>query len=773
MPEGDVVMRIAADGRVIEWSARAQEAFGWSPQEAAASSLGALMRHIGTADTSSALPAALGPVTVRPVLSDALMVWEVRASAADSPSGRDLAVLRALFTHSPVDLHILDEDLRIIRVNDDARGSHHPAGSLLGGVFPGAFGLAAPDVEATAARRVLETGEPALRRVVRSTPDPGSSRRRIYSISYVRLEDEGGEVLGLVASALDVTDSERAIQRLRVLEEVRRRVGGLLEVMAVCQELADAVVPAFTGIVVVEVIEDVVRGEDPPLAPVDRHVPLRRAAFRGQVSAHPVGEARRLPEGTPFSRVLSDLRPRLVPIERDSLWLSADPARAEAIRESAAHSLIVAPLTVRGQALGVVSFYRHMDEEPFDEDDIALTSDVCAHAALCIENARRYTRERTISATLKRRLLPQRPTTPSTVDIAHLHIPGPGGGGAWFDVIELAGARTALILGDVAGRGLVTATTMGQLRTVIHSLAALDLEPDELMARLGDTAARLAAERASLPLGDPLNQEPLTASCLIAVYDAVNQMCTVVRAGLAEPYVVLTNGNSMLMPVPAGPVLAGADHAPFPATTFPLPADSMLAVSNEGLLETSAQLRSLLDAGADRPLDDVCDTVAYAMRDRNEREMMLLLARTKALPADRVLTLPLPAEPQAASMAREASRAQLEAWNIDEEVAFTTQLIVSELVSNAVRYGAPPIRLRLILDKRLTVEVGDTANSAPHLKHARTIDEDGRGLFIVASIADDWGTRYVPDGKTVWAQLLADTTSTDLQRLGGARERSR
>ncbi|MFD8719746.1 GAF domain-containing protein [Streptomyces sp. NPDC059629] len=218
------------------------------------------------------------------------------------------------------------------------------------------------------------------------------------------------------------------------------------------------------GIATVDVIEDVVRGEDPPLAPVPLDVPLLRTAFRGPAAAHPVGEVSRVPDGTPFSRVLADLRPRLVPVERDNLWLPADPARAAAIEQSAAHSLTVAPLALRGRAKGVVSFYRHGTEEHFEEEDIALAADVCAHAALCIDNARRFTRERTIAVAMKRRLLPQRPAVTSAVDFTHPHLPGPGGGGAWFDVIELAGARTALVLGDVAGLGITTTTTMGQLR---------------------------------------------------------------------------------------------------------------------------------------------------------------------------------------------------------------------------------------------------------------------------------------------------------------------
>lgn len=485
---------------------------------------------------------------------------------------------------------------------------------------------------------------------------------------------------------------------------------------------------------------------------------MRRAAFRGLMSAYPVGEVRDLPDGRPFSRVLSDLRPRLVRVTEDSPWLTADPARAESIKISHAHSLIVAPLALHGEALGLMSFYRYGDEEPFQEADIPLTSDVCAHAALCVENARRYMQERSIAATVKRRLLPQRPATPSTMDIAQLHIAGPGGGGgAWFDVIELAGARTALIVGDVAGRGMATATTMGQLRTVIHSLAALDLEPDELMARLSDTADRLAAERAALPIGDPLHREPLTAGCLIAVYDSVGLECTIVRAGLPPPVAALPDGTCRTLCVPAGPVLAGAGKAPFPATTVALPAGSVLAIGNEDILASSPSLCSVLVEGAGGPMAGLSDMLAYALRDRHETEKLVLLARTKALPEGQVLTCPLPGELEAAPLARAAVRRQLDAWGVDEESAFTTELVTSELVGNAVRSGAEPLRLRLILDHRLTCEVSDASNSAPHLKHARTVDENGRGLFIVASVADNWGTRYLGQGKTVWVQLPLGT----------------
>lgn len=768
MAGGDVLMLVDESGRVLEWRRPAEERFGWSAEEAVGRPVAALMHEAVAGDAwRRERFADLPPVLVKPVLRDASVGWEVFA-AADTATGQDVAILRAMFTQSPVGLHVLDDQLRVVRMNTATRALHdRPVGHLLGRRFTEAYGLENAEEEEALAHEVLETGEAVVNRLVRGVHGPGRPRRRTYSVSLIRLENARGEVLGLVASAVDVTERENARWRLAVLDRVRTQVGQRLDVIAVCEEFVGAVVPSFSGIAVVEVIEDVVRGEEPPPAPVHRDVLLRRAAFRGRMSAHPVGDVRRLPYGTPFSRVLSDLRPRLVSVEEDSLWLAADPARAEAIRRSGAHSLIVVPLALRGAALGVVSFYRHEAEDPFGEEEVALASDVCAHAALCIDNARRYTRERTIAATVQRRLLPQGAGDRTTVDVCQLHLPGLEGGGAWFDVISLPGARTALIVGDVAGRGMAAATTMGQLRTVIHSLAALDLQPDELLARLNDTAVRLAAERAALPPGDPLHREPLSADCLIAVYDPVELTCTIARAGLAEPVAVFPDATSETLPVPPGPLLAGTGNAPFPATTVALPGGSTLAMGTstlaEEVLAPSGALRPLLDRGGGQPVTDLCDTIAYAMRDRDAaHETVMLLTHVKALPKDRILTVPLPMDPEAAPIARAAVRRRLEGWGTDEETAFTTELIVSELVGNAVRHGAPPLRLRLICDRMLTCEVSDAATSAPRVQHARTVDETGRGLFIIATLATQWGTRYHVQGKTIWAELPAEASQRDV-----------
>ncbi|MFI6494003.1 SpoIIE family protein phosphatase [Streptomyces sp. NPDC050564] len=752
MPGDDLLALIDEGGRVVEWGCLAEELFGWSAEEAAGQMVTALLREAaaGGAWWQEGFSEAAA-VLVKPVRRGSSVVWQVRTA------GRDAAGPKVSWAQSLVGLLVLDGRLQVVRVDAASQGLRGaPVGHLLGRHFIEAYALEDPGEEAAVAGGVLESGEPVANRLVRGGETAGRPGCRIYSVSYFRLEDFDGEVLGLVASAADVTERERAHDRLALMDTVRAHVGQQLNIGVVCRELAQAVVPAFAGITVVEVIEDVVRGEDPPRAPVEGDVPLRRAAFEGLVSAYPVGDVRPLPAGTPFSRVLCDLRPRLVPIGQDSAWLAADPARADAIRQSAAHSLLVAPLALRGRVLGVVSFYRHGQEDPFDEDDIEVASAVCAHAALCIDNARRYMREWIIASTVQRRILPRPPLAQSAVEISHLHLPGPQGCDAWCDAIALPGARTALAVGDVTGRGIVAAITLGLLRTAIHTLAALDLQPDELLARLSDTVARLAAERAALPAQDPLHHEPLTARCTIALYDPVDLTCTVACAGLPEPVAVLPDGTRADLSVPQGPPLAAAGRAPFPATTVGLPEGSTLVMGTAAPINGPAPPGAqplLPDQAGTMPLADLRDHIACTLAGGEGRNgTLVLLARTKALPEDRVLTRPLPADPEAAPIARRAARRRLEDWGLDEETAFTAELIISELVGNAVRYGAPPLQLRLILDRMLTCEVSDAAASAPHVKHARTIDETGRGLFIVASLADQWGTRFQALGKTVWAQ---------------------
>jgi GAF domain-containing protein/anti-sigma regulatory factor (Ser/Thr protein kinase) len=586
------------------------------------------------------------------------------------------------------------------------------------------------------------------------------------SFSAFPLQGPHGTVVAVAVTEVVATEREKTDSRTRILDAVREHVGRTLDVLDTCQELVEALVPSFADIAVVEVVESTARGEEPPLGPLGRDVPLRRAAFRTssggvhQAQAHPVGDVRSLPSPTPYGQALADLEVRVLALGPDTPWLTADPARAEAIRVSGAHTLIAAPLTLRGTVLGLVSLYRTQQNNPYDEHDVALVRHLAAHTALCIDNARRYTREHTIAATIQRHLLPPRPSSQTTVETAHLYVPGTAGAGGWFDTFALHGARVALVVGAVAGQSIYTATTMGQLRTAIHSLAALDLDPDELLARLNDTAKLLAAERAALPPADPMHRQALTGSCVYAVYDPLTCTCTFALAGHPPPVIAHPGGTTEIPDLPTGPPLGSLEGPPFAAATVKIADGSVLALYTPAILPTSLSgvagdpgpLRQVL-FHSDRPLQDLCDEALYRLRtEPRPGDAILLLARTHAFPPDRVATWELDHNPITAATARAHASNQLAAWDVDEETAYATELIVSELVTNAVRYATAPLRLRIIKDRTLTCEVHDTSFTAPRMRHARTVDEGGRGLFIVAQLAQNWGTRYTPNGKTVWTE---------------------
>jgi serine phosphatase RsbU (regulator of sigma subunit)/anti-sigma regulatory factor (Ser/Thr protein kinase) len=357
---------------------------------------------------------------------------------------------------------------------------------------------------------------------------------------------------------------------------------------------------------------------------------------------------------------------------------------------------------------------------------------------------------RETALTLQRGLLPREFPDNSAVSVGHRYVPADtaaGVGGDWFDVIPLSGARVALVMGDVVGHGLQAAATMGRMRTALHTLADLDLAPDEVLARMDFLVERMSQ--------DP-DEHELIASCLYLVYDPISRECTVASAGHTPPVFVLPDGRVEMLPGAKNPPL-GFGSAPFDIGRLTLPEGTVIALYTDGLLdlrhrEADRAIRAL--AAAIPPTTDslqqLCDRVLASLPTAHEDDLALLLARTRVLDAERVASWEFPAQPEQVPAARSAVGEQLAAWGL-AELAFAMELVVSELITNACRHADGPVGLRLIRDVSLICEVSDTSSTSPHPRRADPLDEGGRGLFLVGQLADGWGTRYTETGKTIWA----------------------
>jgi anti-sigma regulatory factor (Ser/Thr protein kinase) len=427
-----------------------------------------------------------------------------------------------------------------------------------------------------------------------------------------------------------------------------------------------------------------------------------------------------------------------------------------------AASWVTAPLRARDTTLGLAHFYRFGHRQPFTPQDRELVEDLVSCAAVCLDNARRYTSETRAMTELQDALL--RDVVPLYTSAAHVrrYLPGrfhPGQGGSWCDVIALSSARMALIVGDATGHGVQAVARAGRARATLRALAGLDLAPEELFTYF-DRLVRRAVET-QLAAGEP---EGILPTCLYMVYDPTTGRCEAVSASHPPPVLAAPGQPAEALDMPVGPPL-GSHSLPFEAAGWDLPDDSVLALYSAGLLERSGapSSRRFLQAlaGPQPSLDALADAATHAALKGQppDQDTVLLLARTSRLAADRVASWDLPADPAVVAHARALTTRQLTAWHADE-AAPVTELVVSELVTNAIRYASPPIRLRLVHGRALTCEVTDASSTSPHLRHAASTDEGGRGLFLISQLADAWGTRYTPHGKTIWTEQRLDATPT-------------
>ncbi|MFG2850831.1 SpoIIE family protein phosphatase [Streptomyces mirabilis] len=799
---------IGADGLVDQWSLRAEQLFGISPERALGMDpIEAFFepdqRERGQRKMAEILdgrewtgvvpfrmpadgdgePGAegLAEVYVMPTTTEdgeraaVCIVVDVRTLRSIET---DLAASQAIFGQSPFGFLLIDTDLRVRRANKRFASvfggnveSHR--GRTVHDYLPRSEG----DRVAATLRRVLETGDSITDMHVTGFI-PGSDERRHWSINLYRVHSGTGRPIGIAWLGTDIT-SRRAAAReaaaarrnLALLNEAGARIGNSLDLETTARELLDVVVPGFCDLATVDLYQGLLAGDETPRALADGSAELRRVAFASAVSDAPfiggpapvaVGAVHHYPFNSPCADALRTARPQHVPAEDGGLI----------------QSTLAVPMVAHDTVVGLAQFSRTKGSEPFGDRDRALAVELAARAAVCIDNARLYRREHERALILQRSLLPPGDPEASGLDIACRYLPGNAAtevGGDWFDVIELPGHRTALVVGDVMGRGLRAAVAMGELRTAVRTLALLDLEPAEVLSALDEIARGLGtpggvqqATRAARQPRDADLSEVYLATCVYAVYDSVTRRCTFANAGHLPPVLVEPGESALMLDVPPGMPL-GVGGEPFEEVEVELPEGALLALYTDGLVESRDHpldegLQAFVGALTDpsRPLEDVCDHVLNTLDTHHgEDDIALLMARVQGLPADSVGDWTLPREPRSVGRAREYARTQLTAWDL-EPLVDTAELLVSELVTNALRYGEGEIRLRLLLDRTLVCEVWDAGLVQPRRRRARDTDEGGRGLQLVGLLSASWGSRRTPRGKTVWFELPLPDGGTPL-----------
>ncbi|QYX75625.1 SpoIIE family protein phosphatase [Streptomyces akebiae] len=659
------VLRVAAlvlgsDGRIVLWSPEAESLLGFSAAEALGQDAGALLvdpdhrslahelfDRVRTGDRwAGVFPVRHKDGFTRRVEFRTMQLRDARGDVhalglgtdADTVRNveRDLALSHILVSQSPVGIAVFDTDLRWVRVNpslERINGVPEAAvlGRRVGEVLP------ALDVEAIESRmrRVLVTGEPLLdqQTVGRTAAD---SEEHAYSESYHRIEDANGRVLGLAMAILDISERQRATaevakarERLAVIADAGVRIGTTLDLRRTAQELADVAVPELADLAAVDVLDSVVNPGGTAAPRTDGSLDFWALALKANrptdaiEAPDPVGEPAQYGPSRLVTRCVREARPILLEHVDDAAIrrIARSEAAARALRRAGVHSCLVAPLMARGEVLGTLSLYRTTGPRPFDDQDLTLATELAARAAICIDNARLYGRERDIALTLQRSLLSQEPPQHGGLEVASRYVPAVSEvGGDWFDVLPLKDGKVGLVVGDVMGKGVHAAAIMGQLRTATRALARLDLPPAELLHHLDGLATSL---------GD----SDTLATCLYVVCDPRRGRCELSRAGHLPPVLVDPRGRAELLDV-AGGVPLGVGGVPFTVEERELAEGALLVLFTDGLVESrstpvAAGLQRLLglldDAGL--PLEETCDMLLGALdRERND-DVALLLAR--------------------------------------------------------------------------------------------------------------------------------------------------
>jgi GAF domain-containing protein len=550
-----------------------------------------------------------------------------------------------------------------------------------------------------------------------------------------------------------------ALMRRQMLDDTFTRIGDTLDIDHLARELMDALVPHFCNAADLLLLESLAGDDEWPAQGPEGSLPLRRIILQHDrkdpawEAAFPTGEILRYPAHSPYFQCMDTGAPVLETTVSESQASKIAKAwrRRPVAKLLSGASMLMLPLIARGTMLGFFACTRQEGFRRFDAYDIEIGMDFASRAAMFIDNARRYSREHATALTLQRSMLPTGLSYPSSVEVKHRYLPGSKlieVGGDWYESIALPGGRVALVVGDVAGHGVRAAVTMGRLRTAIHTLAMLELPPadslqqlDELMHTLGE-------------------REPHFATCAYAVYDAVSGECEIAVAGHLPPLLVHPDGSNELLDVPPAPPL-GIGDGEVESRRFQIEDGSLFVLYTDGLVENKGQdisdglarLRGIFGPGSPtRPLEDLCKaTLDGVYSDHQRDDIAVLIARLRRLSEDSYASWTLAPKLTSVREARSVLTEPMKRWDLEDMIP-TTELLVSELVTNAVRYSRGDVTLRLVNEKALVIEVIDNSGALPRLRQASGEDENGRGLQVVRQLAHRWGARRTATGKVVWCE---------------------
>ncbi|MER7561893.1 SpoIIE family protein phosphatase [Streptomyces sp. NPDC097941] len=614
--------------------------------------------------------------------------------------------------------------------------------------------------------QILELGYPVLEFSqndrVPVTPDWGVPRRAERRARRERAARAAAQGLPVPQGEPDEGEDLEYVavrERLEFLNEVSGKIGTSLDLSRTIVEVSRAVVPRFTDVAGTYLREQVVAGEGFPDGVPDTTTMWHRVALEHTDEPGrwddvvPVGEAMPFPAHTPFFQCMTTGEPVLVPrISEQMGHAIASQFEKRDIRPLiTGRSMLVVPLKARNVVLGFMILLRHPERVEFNDMDRVTGAELAARAGLVLDNARMYTFQESVAETLQDSMLPHIPPRMAGCDIATRYLPGTllgRVGGDWFDSVKLPGARTALVVGDVMGHGLNSAAMMGQLRTAVQTMAALDLPPAQLLRNLDDLAQRLG--------------DTYLATCLYAVYDPIASELHLANAGHIPPVIVrAADGRSELLDLPTGAPI-GVGGVPFEAVRVRVEPGDRLLMCTDGLVEVRGEdigvgLATLTESAAHpaASMDDACDAIIRALNPRGGRkdDVALLMVRLGGIEPDDVAEWRILLDPAEVGRARAVVREQLHDWGL-AKLADSAELMVSELVTNAVRHShSRPVELRLVREDTLLCEVDDDDHELPNLLSAGPADERGRGLRVVSTLAREWGASRTKAGKTVWFEL--------------------